>query len=180
MNKGSNLLEYFLIIGLDPEIYKNEWLYFEPLETIREKYKDEIKPKIISQFPPFKKTTCSFDESIIDYCFPEGFNLIKNRSNDLKEKMFCFILPNRNYNEKYPNKYFSCIIFYEKISNYRKLYDAKAKYNNNLNKKLDNKEDNQKINDLYIPKCLLLISLYPYFTILEKINKEIYNYSLKI
>ena len=37
LNKGSNLLEYFLIIGLEPEIYKNEWLYFEPLETITER-----------------------------------------------------------------------------------------------------------------------------------------------
>ena len=60
------------------------------------------------------------------------------------------------------------------------MYDAKAKYNNNINQKLDNKEDSLKINDIYIPKCLVLISLYPYFTILEKINKEIYNYSLKI
>ena len=182
MNEGNNLLEYFLIIGLDPEIYKNDWLYNEDLEKIEEKYKEDIKPKIISHFPPFKKTTVSFDESIISYCFPEGFHLINNPAYELKEKNFSFILPNRDYNEKYPSKYFSCIIFYENISNYKKLYNAKEKYNNNnnnLNIKYDNNKDNQKLNDIYIPKCLLLISLYPQFTMLEKINKEIYKYSLK-
>ena len=66
------------------------------------------------------------------------------------------------------------------ISNYRKLYNAKYnKNNNNLNIKYDHNEDNQKLNKIYIPKCLVLISLYPQFTILEKINKEIYKYSLE-
>ena len=180
MNGGNNLIEYFLIIGLEPEIYKNDWLYNEDIKKIEEKYKEEIKPKIISQFPPFKKNTVSFDKSIINYCFPEGFHLIKSPANELKEKSFSFILPNRDYNEKYPSKYFSCIIFFEKISNYRKLYNEKAKYNknnNNLNSKYDNNKENQKLNKIYIPKCLVLISLYPQFTILEKINKEIYKYS---
>ena len=53
------------------------------------------------------------------------------------------------------------------------------KFNNNLNIKYDHNEDNQKLNKIYIPKCLVLISLYPQFNILEKINKEIYKYSLE-
>ena len=177
-SSGNYLLEYFLILGLEPEIYKNEWLYDEDIESIMEKHKDDIKPKIISQFPPFKKTTLSFDDSIINYCFPEGFHFIKNKDNTLKEFNFSFILPNRDFNEKFPFKYFSCMIFYEKISNYRILYNAKAKYSDNLTQESDNKEDNLKVNDIYIPKCLVLISLYPYFTIFEKINKEIYKYFL--
>ena len=38
--------------------------------------------------------------------------------------------------------------------------------------------DNVKDPDIYIPKCLLLMSLYPFFGEFEKIITEIYNYSM--
>ena len=176
-NEGNNLIEYFLVIGLEPEIYKNEWLYNEDIGTMMEKYKEEIKPKIISQFPPFKKTTLSFDDSIINYCFPKGFCLLKNPK-DLFS--FSLILPNKKFNEKYPNKYISCLIIYENIYKYRELYKAKIKYSDHSNQNIDNKKEEIKLADIYIPKCLVLISLYPYFTNLEKIVKEIYKYSLNV
>ena len=41
---------------------------------------------------------------------------------------------------------------------------------------------NSKMKDpeIYIPKCLLLMSLYPFFGEFEKIITEIYNYSLNL
>ena len=57
------------------------------------------------------------------------------------------------------------------------------KYLINTNKKQDNKTQknvHSKVKDdtIYIPKCLMIMSLYPYFAEYEKILTEIYNYSL--
>ena len=48
LDKGNNFIDYFLIIGLEPNIYKKDWLFKEDLKTINEKHKEEITPKIIS------------------------------------------------------------------------------------------------------------------------------------
>ena len=167
LDKGYNFIDYFLVIGLEPEIYKNKWLYEEEYETMIENHKDEIKPKIISSFPFFEKSTISFDESILSHCFPHGYQLIKN-FNPPKTKVFSFILDNNYYNINYPQKFLSCLVCYENVSEYKKLYDEKNK-NNNI----------KEIKDpfIYIPKCLLLMSLYPFFGEFERIITEIYNYS---
>ena len=78
MDKANNLIDYFLIVGVDPEIYKNDWLYNCGYEELKKKYKNKLEPKIISSFPPYEKTTIAFDESIITHCFPNGFNIKKS------------------------------------------------------------------------------------------------------
>ena len=78
LDRGNNFIDYFLVIGLEPEIYKKNWLYAEEFDILTAKHKDEIKPKIISSFPPFEKTTISFDESILNHCFPNGYQLLKS------------------------------------------------------------------------------------------------------
>ena len=40
-----------------------------------------------------------------------------------------------------------------------------------------NNEDNNIYDNIYIPKCLVVMSLYPYFGEFEKILNEVYNYS---
>ena len=180
LDKGNNFIDYFLIIGLEPDIYKNEWLFNEDLEVIKEKYKEEISPKIISSFPNFEKSTIAFDDSILIHCFPDKFELVKSKKKP-KQKVFSFILDNNYYNLNYPQKYLTCLICYESIVQYKILSEIDNNPDIDL-KLLDRKTIISSIKDpqIYIPKCLLLMSLYPYFGEFEKIVTEIYNYSLNL
>ena len=182
IDKGYNFIDYFLVIGLEPEIYKNKWLYEQDYKEIKEKHKDDIKPKIISSFPHFEKSTTSFSESILNHCFPNGYQIIKSNM-PLKPKVFSFILDNNFFNINYPQKYLSCLICYENITQYKRLYeiskleeDSKTDKNSILND--DSIWNSIKEPDIYIPKCILVISLYPFFGEMEKIVTEIYNYTL--
>ena len=67
LDKANNFIDYFLVIGVEPEIYKNEWLYEHDIDELNKNYKEQLEPKIISSFPPFEKHTISFDESILTY-----------------------------------------------------------------------------------------------------------------
>ena len=175
LDKGNNFIDYFLVIGQEPVIYKEKWLYTEDVEILNEKYKEQLKPKIISSFPPFEKSTIAFDESIIIHIFPNGYNLIKSKQKP-KNKVFSFILDNNYYNLDYPQKYLTCLICYESISQYKLLQELEKNDMNNdsIDKKLINSEPYA---DIYIPKCILLMSLYPFFGEFEKIITEIYSYS---
>ena len=166
---GNNFIDYFLVVGLEPSIYKYDWLFSSDLETINKDHEKEIKPKIISSFPFFEKSTIAFDDSILNHCFPNGFKLDKT---PIKPKLFSFILDNNYYNLNYPQKYLTCLIFSENLSQYKILSDLE----NNITKTGNSEENNF---DIYIPKCLLIMSLYPFFGEFEKILTEIYNYSQK-
>ena len=126
LDKGNNFIDYFLVIGQEPIIYREKWLYSEDVEVLNDKYKEQLKPKIISSFPPFEKSTIAFDESIIMHIFPNGYNLIKSKQKP-KNKIFSFILDNNYYNLNFPKKYLSCLVFYEKITQYKVLYDEYIK-----------------------------------------------------
>ena len=95
-----------------------------------------------------------------------------------KPKVFSFILDNNYFNINYPQKYLSCLICYESVVQYKKLYEMEKITNSNDITKIDNNKLEIINNDIYIPKCLLLMSLYPFFGEMEKIITEIYNYSL--
>ena len=166
---GNNFIDYFLVVGLEPSIYKYDWLFSSDLETINKDHNEEIKPKIISSFPFFEKSTIAFDDSILNHCFPNGFKLDKT---PIKPKLFSFILDNNYYNLNYPQKYLTCLIFTENLSQYKILSDLE----NNITKTGNSEENNF---DIYIPKCLLIMSLYPFFGEFEKILTEIYHYSQK-
>ena len=216
LNKANNLLDYFLVIGVPPEILVKNWLYQSTIDELNSKYKKELEPKIISYYPPITKETISFDESIINHCFPNGYKLIKSDEQP-QQKLFSFILDNNFYNLNYPKKYLSCLIFYEKITQYKILYDEYIKLSSELGEqhtenqlnieKNDNLEhdlsstplsipissssfiptrsstsctrasQNIKDDNIYIPKCLVVMSLYPFFGEFERILSEIYNYS---
>ena len=110
LDKGNNFIEYFLSVGLDPSIALNS------------EFSEKLKPKIISYFPPFQKHTTSFDESIILHCFPNGFKLIESFTFPPQNEIFSFILDNNFYCMNYPQKYVTCLIIYENIMKYHKLY----------------------------------------------------------
>ena len=175
LDKGNNFIDYFLVIGQEPIIYREKWLYTEDLDSLNKKHKEQFKPKIISSFPPFEKSTIAFDESILMHIFPNGYKLIRARQKP-KSKVFSFILDNNYYNLDYPQKYLTCLICYESIAQYKILQELE---NNEMDyTKIDKKKINsQPYADIYIPKCILIMSLYPFFGEFEKIITEIYSYS---
>ena len=190
LDKANNFIDYFLVVGVEPEIYKNDWLYKCDVDELNKKYKEQLEPKIISSFPPFEKHTISFDESILMHCFPNGYKIIKTQ-NHPKPLVFSFILDNNYFNLNYPQKYLTCLICYENIAQYKLLSEQEKKLTNEENEEESNDKfninskntfgeilDSLKYPDIYIPKCLLIMSLCPYFGEYEKIITELYNYSL--
>ena len=128
LDKGNNFIDYLLVIGQEPTIYRESWLFNENIEILNEKYKEQLKPKIISSFPPFEKSTIAFDDSILMHIFPNGYHLIKSKQKP-KNKIFSFILDNNYYNLNYPQKYLTCLICYENIIQYKILKELE---NNDL------------------------------------------------
>ena len=197
LDKANNFIDYFLVVGLPPKIFMEKWLYNSDVDYLNEKFKDNFQPKVISSFPNYEKHTIAFDDSVISHCFPNGFKAIIS-SEQPKTKVFSFILDNNYFNLNFPQKYLTCLICYENILKYKKLYDAYKQYkkedkkeneikeifdkiNNNINNEFDESKENNEINsNIYIPKCLMVMSLYPYFAEFEKILTEIYKYSLII
>ena len=195
LDKANNFIDYFLVIGVEPEIYKKEWLYENDIDELNNKYKEHLEPKIISSFPPFEKHTISFDDSILTHCFPNGYKIIKSETQP-KPIVFSFILDNNYFNLNYPQKYLTCLICFENIGQYKLLKEQEKQFTEeekeedkkenddtdnkfNINEKDAVKKiiDTLKYPNIYIPKCLLLMSLSPYFGEYEKIITEIYNYS---
>ena len=263
LNSGYNFVDYFLTIGLEPEISKNPWLYETSIQELNSTYKKYLSPKIINKFPSFEKKLVGMDELIIQHIFPLGFNIIEDLNDSPKEQFFSIILDNNMYSIKHPYKFVSCLLFYESLSNYYKIYERynegicdmnNSKINsnsNNLSAYLDNntnnnnglfvlndnmssmstntlcvsiqnntevkninnnsikqmmKNSNMRLSDLslketnissminsinnngsnikiknyekyYVPKCICLVSLYPFFIDYKKILEEIYEYS---
>ena len=223
LNLGYNFVDYFLTIGVNPDVLHNEWLYESDLSELNTKYKEELKPTIINKFPSNDKILVGFDETIILHCFPNGFKVSEfNKQPDYK--IYSILLDNNNYSINHPFKYVVCLQFYESLSNYKKLYE---KYINdselniprdndieeNISVKIPaskknkssviegveipldgrsemspedakkeiirlNSKDFNKYKNYYIPKCICLVSLFPYINELSKIIKIIYQYSL--
>ncbi len=259
LNLGYNFVDYFLTIGVNPSVFKENWLYESDISLLNDKYKEELKPIIINKFPPNDKKLVGLDEAIIFHCFPNGYEVCE--SNKQPEfKLFSILLDNNNYSINYPFKYVVCLKFFESINQYKKLYDkynelseinmpkdtdleenisihlpmtknrknifskpnshssknvdrfcpepldgdgdediveeeyiSNSSCNNYLTKSVNHLNNNEDLNSnftsnnskykhkyrkYYIPKCICLISLYPYINELSKIIKIIYHYSL--
>jgi hypothetical protein len=44
LDKANNFIDYFLVVGVDPEIYKNNWLYEYDADELNKKYKEQLEP----------------------------------------------------------------------------------------------------------------------------------------
>ena len=163
LNMAKTFCEYFLIIGIDPKISMRTYLYNTDPNEILKFYANEIKPEILTKFPPMKKDNINIDNSIIDLCFPEGFGL-KEFSLKPMPKIFFYLLDNYFYSIDHPHKYITCLKFYESLENYHELkeklqkkmgnnYDGKIpKYDggkSNVNHYLDLAEENVGLNSSY-------------------------------
>ena len=122
LNMTKTFCEYFLIIGIDPKISMRTYLYnTEPNELLKF-YDNEIKPEILTKFPPMKKDSINIDNTIIDLCFQDGFGL-KEFSTEPKKEIFNFLLDNYFYSIDHPHKYITCLKFYESLEKYHQLKD---------------------------------------------------------
>ena len=103
LNLGYNFVDYFISIGLDPEISLNQWLYESTLDELNGIYKDFLNPKIIDKFPSFEKKNIGLDDTIIQHCFPLGFK-IEEFNEKPEYKIFSILLDNNNYSTVRPFK----------------------------------------------------------------------------
>ena len=79
LETGNNLIDHFLICGVDPSICQDDDLYDLTSENYLEQLEKKLSnPKIISKFPEFDNNNDSIDEGILSYCFPNGFKPIKS------------------------------------------------------------------------------------------------------
>ena len=180
ISKSKTLEEYFLIIGIDPKISSNEYLYSSSITFLNEKYsKTDFIPKILSKYPPIDKAYINIDEPIIDLCFPDGFLLLD--FNQKPEPIFQhFILDNSYYSIDYPLKYISCLKIYESLENYYQLNkEMKNKFGKNNDINYNNLENiNNDYKNYYFPKILCFISTENFFKEQEKILSQLYEYYL--
>ena len=184
IKKAQTLEEYFILIGVDPQISVNEDLYKTPIVSLNEKYSEsDFKPKILSKFPPINKKYINIDETIIDLCFPNGFLLLQSDKKP-KSTFQHFILDNSFYSIDYPLKYISCLKIYESLNNYYLLHNEIKKKGRNIphnenceiNNNLNNNDLNNEFKSYYFPKVLCMISTQNFFQVQEKILKQIYKY----
>ena len=157
----NNYIDYFLEIGVKPEIFKENFLYTSSLNDLNQK----LNPQIISKFPYLNKNSIIINNKIIDKIFSNGFKVIETK-NKPDPSFYAIMSDNHLYSVKYKYKYLSCLKIYESIGEYRKLYN-----------KYFNKEEidtSNNFNDFYIPKCLCFVSVHPYIDKYEEILKTIY------
>ena len=179
IKKAQTLEEYFILIGVDPQISVNEDLYKTPIVSLNEKYSEsDFKPKILSKFPPINKKYINIDETIIDLCFPNGFLLLQSDKKP-KSTFQHFILDNSFYSIDYPLKYISCLKIYESLNHYYLLSKEIKKKGRNIrhNENCETNNDlNNEFKSYYFPKVLCMISTQNFFQVQEKILKQIYKY----
>ena len=125
LETGNNLIDYFLVCGCDPSIIFNPNFLFNLSADKNENINNLstiLNPKIITKFPEFDNNNDTIDETILSYCFPHGFKPYYNDSgNNINEKRFSIILDNNLFSSEYPQKYLTCLIFYENLEKYKKF-----------------------------------------------------------
>ncbi len=134
LESGNNLIDYFLVCGINPSMCLEKKLFNltdSKIENLG--YLSKIlKPQIISKFPQFDNNNDTIDEEIITYCFPNGFKPYYNDKSPILGTSFSIILDNNLFSSDYPQKYLTCLLFYEKLSQYKSLADDIEKIKNDL------------------------------------------------
>ena len=180
----NNMIDYFIEVGMRPEIFKNKILYeIDNPEEIN----DILIPQIITKFPNFDKKNVVIENSMIHQIFPQGYKLVVSEQKP-EPKFYCLILDNQLYSAIYTRKYLACLVVYESIEEYKNLYDKfkiedekflaimKNAISKNSKDSTDIKKDKYK--NFYIPKCLSLVSVHPYIDKFEEILRTIYDLSI--
>ena len=93
-------------------------------------------------------------------------------------EIFSFVLDNNYYSLLFPQKFLSCLVFYEPLSKYRVLYNKKTELETPTEQGSHKEQQPMKQRNYFIPKCIMFISLHPFFSEFELILKEIHHYIL--
>ena len=144
LESGHNLVDHFLLCGIPPSTCLQDFLYDYKNEKFEEIFKENIKPSIISKFPEFDNSIDSIDEEIINYCFPDGFVPIITSKKGIGGKIFSVILDNNLFSSEYPQKFLTCLLFYENLSVYK---DLKSKLEKNKEKDKIIEEEKEEIKE---------------------------------
>ena len=145
----NNFIDYFMEVGVKPEIFKNKILYeSDNIEDLNL----TLTPQIITKFPNFDKKNVVIENTMIHQIFPHGFSIVESKTKPIPD-FYCLVLDNQLLSAIYTRKYLACLIIYEGIEQYKKLND---KFQANDNKFLsiiknmalnNNKKENK--NDKY-------------------------------
>ena len=176
--EDNNFIDYYVEVGVKPEIFKNNYLY--NTESINE-INSNILPQIITKFPKIDKKYIVIENTIIQQIFPHGFNAVEVEAKPDPE-FYSIILDNQLYSATYTHKYLACLLIYESINDYEKL-NQKYKSTDILSnfmtsksmKEIKNIENEKKYKNYYIPKCLCFVSVYPFFNRFEEILRALYD-----
>lgn len=166
LNKENNLIDYFIEVGINPSIITNN--SFLNASSITE-LNALLTPDLICKFPPLDKKTISIDNSLTHHIFPNEYKVVVASSKP-SPNFYNIILDNQFYSAVFTSKYITCMIIYESYRQYEKLasyYNNKKITNTNIT--LPNEDD-----EIYIPKCIGLVSVYPYFDYFKNILESFY------
>ena len=164
----NNYIEYFFEVGIRPDFFSDKTI---TPDLSPEKINSKLVPEIISKFPYFDKKTMTIDSSIIDFILPKGFKAIMS-PNKPSEEFYTLILDNPFYNSDYSYKYIGCLVIYESLNIYKKLYDSSYSESDPTKDLTKSKDD---FKNIYIPKCLCLASVHPKIKNYELILRAIYS-----
>ena len=177
--EDNNFIDYFMEVGVEPKIFKDETLYEEDsVEEISKK----LNPKIITKFPNFDKRNIVVEQSMIQQIFPKGFKAVKSDKRP-QSKFYCVVLDNQLYSAVYTNKYIACFVVYEDLDSYKNIYDRyklvcdNSDYFVRNNSYCGRKTKGELINEeknIYIPKCLCIVSVHCCIRQFEMILRELY------
>ena len=151
INCSKTFIEHFYLFGLDIDLtIKDNYLY--NLKSFNIKNIDKIKPKILNKFPPFNKKNSYIDENILlSHVFNNNFKIKEKYKKPLNE-FFHFNLDNLlGTNEIF----FTCVLFYEPLSNYyecKNEYEMFNKLENNVNENSIIKESFDENDKLFLNK----------------------------
>ena len=176
--EDNNFIDYFVEVGVKPEIFKNNFLY--NAESIND-INSNILPQIITKFPKIDKKYIVIENTLIQQIFPHGFNAVEAEAKPDPE-FYSIILDNQLYSATYTHKYFACLLIYESIQDYEKLnekYKSIDILSNFMSSKsmkdINTYNNDNKYKNYYIPKCLCIVSVYPSFNRFEEILRALYD-----
>ena len=181
----NNFIDYFMEIGVKPDIFKFNFLYEAKTP---DEINDNLIPQIICKFPISDKRNIVVENIMVNQVFPKGFK-IKVSEIEPKPEFYCIVLDNQLYSAVYTRKYLACLIIYESIESYQKLNEKlKAEDNKFMmmlrttmrNRRpremtIDEPLTNKELKKWYIPKCLCLVSVHPYINKYQEILNTIYD-----
>ena len=147
LETGHNLVDHFLVCGIPPQTCIQDFLYDTKNPKYDEIFKETIKPSLISRFPEFDNSMDSVDDEIVNYCFPNGFKPVISNDYflDKETSFYTLILDNNLFSIEHPQKYLSCLLFYEDINSYSDLKHELEKQNKGKNDilEIDEVEENE-------------------------------------